>query len=112
MRCRGCLTVAILGIYYAAPLSVMLGVLRTRDSSTLLLPLAIMNTVNGTLWTAYGFAISDYFIMAPNAFGALCGVVQILLCFIFPKKEKTSPAPSDAMDGAIDKSHIQMREQI
>lgn len=60
---------AILLIYYAAPLSTILEVLRTKSSSTLHWPLVLMNTINGALWLAYGLAIHDYFIWVPNGVG-------------------------------------------
>ena len=41
---------AILIIFYAAPLSTVMGVLRTRSSATLNLPLSVMNIINGGLW--------------------------------------------------------------
>lgn len=36
--------------------------LRTRDSSRIYLPLAVMVALNAALWLAFGFAIGDYFI--------------------------------------------------
>jgi hypothetical protein len=46
--------VALLALYYTAPLSTIAHVLRTRCSATLHWPLCLMNGVNGALWTAYG----------------------------------------------------------
>lgn len=67
--CRGYTTVLILLIFYSAPLSALAEVFRTRSSATLYLPFAVMNTVNGLLWTAYGSAVPDAFIYGPNAVG-------------------------------------------
>lgn len=52
--CRGSTCVAILAIYYAAPLTSLAKVVAQRDSSSLHWPLCCMNVINGTLWFAYG----------------------------------------------------------
>jgi hypothetical protein len=44
--CRGTVTVAILIIFYTAPLSVLAEVFATRSSATLYMPFAIMNLVS------------------------------------------------------------------
>ena len=77
---------AILLLFYSAPLSTILEVVRTRSSATLNLPLSVMNVVNGSLWLVYGLAISDYFIAVPNGVGAGLGVVYCALIFTFPRK--------------------------
>ena len=60
---RGCVTVAILLIFYAAPLSSIAEVLRARSSAPLNEPLAFMSIINGGLWSSYGWW----------AAGTLCG---------------------------------------
>jgi uncharacterized protein with PQ loop repeat len=41
-------------IYYAAPLSSMAEVIKTRNSASILLPMTLMNTLNAALWATYG----------------------------------------------------------
>eukprot|EP00878_Enallax_costatus_P035882 GHUV01040127.1.p1 GENE.GHUV01040127.1~~GHUV01040127.1.p1 ORF type:complete len:217 (+),score=21.48 GHUV01040127.1:162-812(+) len=82
----GYTTVFILLIFYSAPLSVLAEVLRTRSSAALYLPFAVMNMVNGLLWTAYGLAVPDAFIYGPNMVGAVFGGLQVALCLIYPSK--------------------------
>lgn len=78
----------ILVFYFLAPLSTLLHVLRQRDSSSLVLALSIMNTINGLLWGTYGIAaLGDPFVWAPNAFGAALGVIQVFLKVTIPSKE-------------------------
>lgn len=78
----------ILVFYFMAPLSTLLHVLRQRDSSSLVLALGIMNTLNGLLWASYGiFALEDPLVWAPNAFGAALGVIQTILKVTIPSKE-------------------------
>lgn len=50
----GYTAVGILLCYYAAPLSTMAEVLRSRSSASLYAPTSAMNTLNGLLWVAYG----------------------------------------------------------
>lgn len=88
---------AILLIYYAAPLSTVVSVIRTRSAATLHLPLAVMQIINGCMWLGYGLAVSDPFIWVPNGIGAITGTVLCSLIFIFRKnRRKESPAPSEA----------------
>ena len=90
-------------VFYGAPLSTILTVFKTHSSSTIHVQTMITNTFNGTFWAAYGIAIQDWFIIVPNSLGAGLGVVQIVLCLLFPRKlEATSSAAvlesRDAMD--------------
>ena len=73
-------------VFYGAPLSTIWKVLSTQSSASIHIPTMLTNTANGTFWFAYGAAITDYFIMVPNGLGALLGVVQIVLCVVFPRK--------------------------
>lgn len=50
----GSTCVAILAVYYTAPLSSLAKVTAQRDSSSLHWPLCTMNIINGMLWFAYG----------------------------------------------------------
>jgi hypothetical protein len=61
----GSTSVAVLGVYYIAPLSSVAKVLAERDSSSLHWPLSTMNIINGMLWFAYGLALKDWFICLP-----------------------------------------------
>lgn len=87
---------AILLIYYAAPLSVLLSVINTRNAATLSWPLSIMQIINGSMWLGYGLAVQDPFIWVPNGIGACTGGLTTFLLIIFRKSSKRSPAPSEA----------------
>jgi len=78
----------ILVVYYSAPLSTLLTVVRTKSATTLHFPSCLMNLVNGTCWVAYGFAIKDYFILSPNAAGVVLSVVQIALIAIYRETDE------------------------
>ena len=73
----------ILLLYYAAPLSTVVSVIKTRSATSINLPLACMQCLNGALWLGYGLAVSDLFIWIPNAIGTCTGAVLLLLLFAF-----------------------------
>ncbi len=72
--------------FYGAPLSTIYNVLAQRNSSTIHLRTMATNTLNGIFWTAYGIAVLDPFVYAPNGLGALLGVIQVVLIILFPRK--------------------------
>ena len=78
----------ILIAFFSSPLSSLAHVLRSRCSATIFAnwPLSVVSTANSALWTAYGLAIGRPFVWAPNAFGCVLGVVQLLLCALLPTK--------------------------
>lgn len=86
-------------IFYGSPLSTIWIVLNTRSSATIHVPTMLTSTLNGTFWAAYGFAVFDFFISVPNSLGALLGVVQIILCFLFPRDEVTGREAPDDPEG-------------
>lgn len=84
VRAWGTTTVAVLVIFYSAPLSVLAEVFATRSSAALYLPFAAANCANGLLWSAYGLAVPDAFIYGPNLVGAVFGALQVALCLLYP----------------------------
>lgn len=80
----GATAVAVLGVYYVAPLSSVAKVIAERDSSSLHWPLCTMNIINGMLWFAYGLALKDWFVCLPvniNSQGLWCAG-----CCVFRKQ--------------------------
>ncbi|KXZ52053.1 hypothetical protein GPECTOR_10g1076 [Gonium pectorale] len=77
-------------IYYAAPLSTMWEVIRTRNSASILVPLTMMNTLNAALWTTYGIAVLDPYIWLPNGIGLALSLLQIALRLLFPSRPGAS----------------------
>ena len=95
-------------VFYGAPLSTIWTVLTTRSSSSIHIRTMLTNTFNGIFWSAYGIAISDLFIAVPNSLGAALGVVQILLCVLFPRKKKD--ADDDDNDSDEDGVRMEMEQ--
>jgi hypothetical protein len=105
--------------YYAAPLSTLWDVIRTRcvapasssclichgwltltrlftrNAASLSLPLCVASLLNASLWSTYGAAVGDWNILTPNLPGLACGVLQLALLFRFrggPKAQAGPPA--------------------
>lgn len=89
-KIRGWSANVILVLFYLSPLATLWGVFRRRDASSIHWPLALMTVINGLLWVFYGFAMSDAFIWAPNAFGALVGAMNLVLRCLFPARKSRS----------------------
>ncbi|KAJ3033233.1 hypothetical protein HK097_004929 [Rhizophlyctis rosea] len=79
----GSINTAFLVLLYGAPLTTMYNVVKTRDSSSINLPLAVASIVNGGLWFIYGMTIGDPFVWAPNGAGAVMGVLQVVVKILF-----------------------------
>lgn len=71
-----------------SPLSSIKTVISTRDSSSILGTLTVAQVANTILWTAYGLAIKDRFVWAPNSVGLGLGLVQLALKLAFPAVKK------------------------
>lgn len=77
-------------IFCGSPLSAIWTILNTRCAATIHAPLMLTQVLNGTFWAAYGIALYDPVIIVPNSIGAGLGVVQIILCVLFPRNKQES----------------------
>ena len=73
--------------FYAAPLSTIMTVVRTKNSASIHFWTMIMNTSNAFFWSVYSLAIQDYYILIPNGLGFIFGVTQMILYVCFRQKE-------------------------
>ena len=88
-------------VMYAAPLSTVLEVVRTRSSASLSWPLCVAATLNAAMWTTYGVAVKDPSILVPNIPGIASGALQVALILRFPAaKPGLSPPPESELLGA------------
>lgn len=71
--------------FYCAPLSHIATVLETKSSRSIHEPTMITSLINGSLWFFYGVAVNDFFVAVPNGIGALLGVIQLVLCLLYPR---------------------------
>ena len=71
--------------FFGAPLSRINTVIKTRKCDSIHFQSLIANTLNSTLWAAYGIGITDPFVYAPCVLGLAFAVLQFILCAIFPR---------------------------
>lgn len=71
--------------FYGAPLQTMASVVREKNSESIHRGTMIMNWINTSFWVMYGFvARNDIVIYGPNAIGLVFGLIQGILCWIYP----------------------------
>jgi hypothetical protein len=71
--------------FYGAPLQKISSVLSEKTSDSIHTPTMILNNLNAGFWGAYGVARNDIVIYGPNGIGFLLGLIQLLLCCVYPK---------------------------
>lgn len=81
--------------YYMSPLSKVLDIVRSRDVSSLYMPMLVMNLITSLLWAAYGLlGANDLFLFMCNAFAFVVTFFMIILKLVFmnfsPKKADIS----------------------
>jgi len=73
--------------YYAAPMTTLATVFKTKDASSIDLLLAVCGTANGAFWAIYGLAIKDLYVWVPNAIGAVLALFSTLSRLIIGVKK-------------------------
>mmetsp|Transcript_20295 Transcript_20295/g.46112 ORF Transcript_20295/g.46112 Transcript_20295/m.46112 type:complete len:238 (-) Transcript_20295:90-803(-) len=68
---------------FASPLSTAAIVIQTKSAASINPIFAVMQVVNCTMWTTYGLAINDIFLLIPNALGLVLGLMQCALLFLY-----------------------------
>mmetsp|Transcript_17983 Transcript_17983/g.30752 ORF Transcript_17983/g.30752 Transcript_17983/m.30752 type:complete len:282 (-) Transcript_17983:135-980(-) len=91
--------IAILLAYYIIPLSTLYKVIKTKNASSIYVPLSISTIVNGAMWALYGlFGVQDVTLWLPNSIGAVLGVLQVFLRLIYGSHPPKDGLPTVATD--------------
>ena len=87
-------------VFYSAPLQSLKVVLLTKRSDSIHRPTLCMNYLNTSFWILYGgFVRSDPMIYVPNGLGLTLGLIQGILCLLYPK------AGGSLQESAQDQQH-------
>ncbi|XP_063933545.1 uncharacterized protein LOC135145367 [Zophobas morio] len=84
-------------IFYAAPFSRIIKIIKEMNSIYVYLPLAFANLVDLSLWMAWGAVEKDWLFVIPCCIGAFCAVCQIVVGLVIPRKSLTNKEEKDTV---------------
>ncbi|GLJ37831.1 hypothetical protein SUGI_0769520 [Cryptomeria japonica] len=97
----GLLAVVFCTGMYAAPLSVMKLVIKTKSVKYMPLSLSLAGLANGIVWTAYALIRFDIFVTIPNGIGSLLGIAQLILYGLYYKTTNWDEEEDDEDDDKV-----------
>ncbi|KAL7172222.1 hypothetical protein ACSBR2_031840 [Camellia fascicularis] len=99
---------------FAAPLSIMRLVIKTKSVEYMPFALSFFLTLCAIMWFFYGFLIKDYYIATPNILGFAFGIAQMALYIVYKdtKKQVLPEVKLQDLGTVIDLSAIEMEQNF
>ncbi|CAN6862549.1 unnamed protein product [Brassica oleracea] len=87
---------------FAAPLSIIRTVIKTKSVEYMPFSLSLTLTISAVVWLLYGLALRDIYVAFPNVIGFVLGALQMILYVVF----KYCKTPSDLVENELEAAKL------